>query len=185
MRLLCGRGRAARPTQPEHGKSLIAQLSVSLAAAPSDSERARRGLMFLTRYGEAVGGILYALEAGTLKRAASFGELPAEATVDAWAQRYFDDQRAAQAATTSEPELRLPDDPLLVAGSERYLPTLLGHEDLHGYRPTGLALLILPEGSDLSWLTPVSIALSRSLFGDARPDGVGSGVRHVDDEEEA
>jgi hypothetical protein len=161
---------------------LTIELSAALAGSPNDSERARRGLEFLSRYSEALGGVLYAFRNGQLERAASFGELPALAGLDAWARSYFEGQLVAHEAATSDLELRAVPQELATPASERYLPTMLGHEDVGGYHYTGLALLVMPTSSDLSWLNPISIALSRSLFAVSSHFGAeaGSGVRHVD-----
>jgi Protein kinase domain/AAA ATPase domain len=162
------------------------ELSAALGDAPNDSERARRGLAFLSRYSEAMGGVLYALRGGQLQRAASFGELPAPAALDEWARLYFEGQRAAHEAATSDVELKALANEANAAVNERYLPTMLGHEEPDGYQYTGLALLVMPTSSDLSWLNPISIALSRSLFaiGTGVNDELGSCVRHVDSEPE-
>jgi DNA-binding Lrp family transcriptional regulator len=158
------------------------ELSASLDNSPNDSERARRGLEFLSRYSEAMGGILYALQDGKLRRAASFGTLPINERLDDWARLYFEGQVAAHQAVTSDVEFKpLPGDAKSSEDGARLLPTMLGHDEAGGYCYTGLALLVMPTNSDLSWLSPISIALSRSLFAISSHLGseVGSGVRHV------
>ncbi len=179
------RRKSAPDGLPDHGR-LAVELSASLMGSPNDSERARRGLEFLSRYCEALGGVLYAHRNGQLERAASFGQLPAAAELDSWAREYFAGQLSAHQAATSAMLLdAAPRAEEVSFDGGRYLPTLLGHDELDGYRYTGLALLVLPSTGDLSWLSPLSVALSRSLFavGSEFVEG-GSGIREVNFERE-
>jgi hypothetical protein len=158
------------------------ELSASLMGSNSDSERARRGLEFLSRYCEATGGVLYAYRGGQLERAASFGQAPPGHEIDAWAREYFAGQLAAHQAVTSAMLIdAVPRAEEVHVNGGHYLPTLLGHDELDGYRYTGLALLVLPGTGELGWLSPLSVALSRSLFAVESEFVEGeSGIREVD-----
>ncbi|HEX4339560.1 MAG TPA: serine/threonine-protein kinase [Polyangiaceae bacterium] len=144
--------------------SVLSQFTSVLARCKSSGDRASRGLEMLVRLSGALGGALYMVQAKTVACVAHTGRLEPNATLDALAQGYLENEvhdenetlivDEATAVTAFTREWRGP-------GADRYVPVLLGHHASSGLAVSGVAVLVVDATCRFTYPAALATELSR------------------------
>ncbi|MET0339459.1 MAG: protein kinase [Polyangiales bacterium] len=139
-------------------------LRTTLARYDDASGRAEAGLVHLARHAGARAGVLYAHRAGSLVRAATFGDVALDPSLDIWAQSFFAQELTHEEATegfSQAPDATPTESP--GAGGRRNVPVLLTHQSERGFAITGVALLIVERGAGFVYPSRMAAELSEAL----------------------